>query len=56
MTTLALIFFGYIVAQALVILAACALVARKPNPFKARKADHDKARNLASRTLKRIHP
>ena len=56
MTTLALIFFGYIVAQALVILAACALVARKPNPFKPRKTDHDKARMLLRNTLRRVHP
>lgn len=47
MTTLALIFFGYIAAQALVILAACALVKRK-NPFM-------KARPLAN-TLRRVHP
>ena len=56
MTTLALIFFGYCLAQFLLILAACALASRQKNPFRLRKTDHDKARNLAQRTLERIHP
>ena len=69
MTTIALIFFAWVVLQALCILAACALVKRK-NPFKrttlpakfladeVKKSDLRMERECVrlARTLKRIHP
>lgn len=56
MTTLAILFLAVVASGALLVIAAAVKGALTRSPFRPRKTDHDKARNLASRTLKRIHP
>lgn len=57
MTTLAIICGSFIALWfATIIVAAVIKGALTKSPFRPRKTDHDKERNLASRTLRRIHP